>query len=193
MTLYLASASQTRRKLLRELGISFRTYRPRVREDKPLRGRYAYSAMENARKKVSYVMRRLKSGVVIGADTFAVSEGRVLGKPRSFRHARQILMSLSGRSHVLYTGVCAGDAKTGKISTAYARTRVFLRKLTDEDIDWMYEKVYPLDKAPAYTIEGRGAAIVERIEGCYYNVMGLPVVTAAKALEKIGHDIKEFT
>jgi len=122
--------------------------------------------------------------IVIGADTLVVLDGQIFGKPVDADDARRMLTELAGRRHTVFTGVAV--ILNGQAWTDVATTEVAIRSLTGEEISAYVATGEPLDKAGAYAIQGLGALLVERIEGCYYNVVGLPLVILAKLLEKAG-------
>lgn len=124
--------------------------------------------------------------MVIGADTFGVFEGKILGKPHYADQAKKMVYALSGKSHAVITGYSIIDATNGKIVTGIVETIVHFRKLTEEEIDAYVATGEPLDKAGAYAIQGIGALLVDRIEGDYYNVIGLPLCALAESLKTFG-------
>jgi septum formation protein len=186
----LASASPGRRQLLEQLGLKFTIDPSGCHEDlcveKEPDARGCSLSLEKAKKAAS----RYKDAVVIAADTFGVFEGRMIGKPRDSNEAREILISLSGRCHGVITGFTVMDSKTEKSITRTVETQVFMRRFSPSEIDDYVKTGEPLDKAGAYAIQGLGAALVERIEGDYYNVVGLPLFALCRTLEEF--DIKIF-
>ncbi len=129
------------------------------------------------------------NAIVIAADTFGVFDGRILGKPHTEEEARRMLEALNGKSHSVITGFSVIDTGTNKVLSKSVETRVYIRKLTPAEIDAYVRSKEPLDKAGAYAIQGLGAVIVERIEGDYYNVVGLPLSALAEALKVFGIDV----
>ena len=127
-------------------------------------------------RKASSVLDRFSEGYVLGADTVVVLDREILGKPQDAAEARAMLRRLAGRRHEVYTGLTLIDAATRKQVQGYERSIVKIRSLKPSEIDAYVESGEPLDKAGSYGIQGFGAAIVERIEGCYFNVVGLPIV-----------------
>ncbi len=134
-----------------------------------------------ARKKADAVSHLVQDAIVIAADTVVLLDHHILGKPADAAHAKQILQQLSGRMHKVVTGVCMRKgAKELSFSTT---TEVYFRKLTDSQIDHFIERYKPFDKAGAYAIqEWIGVIGIEKINGDYYNVMGLPIGEVYKAL-----------
>ena len=174
MVLILASRSPRRRFLLRCLAIDFRAVTP-AEEDSPLEGRggsYSRMARRAARQKARSVARRGPE-VVLGADTIVVCDGEVMGKPASATDARRMLCRLSGRRHRVYTGIAL--VSDGWNMDAYERTEVEFRSLSKAEIKRYVATGEPMDKAGAYAIQGKGAALIRAVRGCYTNVIGLPL------------------
>lgn len=124
--------------------------------------------------------------VVLGADTEVVLDGRYLGKPRDAADAARMLRALSGRTHEVVTGLALVDAPSGREETLAVTTRVTMLDASDEDIAAYVATGEPLDKAGAYAVQGLGARLVARVDGCFTNVVGLPVETARRLLERWG-------
>ncbi len=165
--LTLASRSPQRRAILEQLGVEFRVAVPDVVE--LTEGEPGAVVVENAVRKAGAV----EGDPVLGADTAVVLGERVLGKPRDEGEAGAFLSALSGRTHEVWSGVAVieGDGRR----TAAATTRVRFRTLDQADVDWYLAGGEWRERAGGYAIQGRGAALVERIEGDYTNVVGLPV------------------
>ena len=144
---------------------------------------FADLAMDNAKGK-ALVVKVTEGEIVIGADTIVVLDNEIFGKPKDADEAGAMLRKLSGKKHEVFTGVCVkrGD----KTWTAFERTDVFMRILPEKEIDGYVATGEPLDKAGAYGIQGKGALLIEKIEGCYFNVVGLPLVCLRVLLEKAG-------
>ena len=171
----LASASPRRKELLQQIGIAFTTAPAHV-DERALAGEEpeAY-AVRVALDKARTAAKKFSSGVIIAADTIVVLEGVILGKPADAADAERMLKMLSGQMHTVITGLAVMDAGAGKALTRTAITRVWFRNLSPERITSYVASGEPLDKAGAYGIQGKGALLVERIEGCYFNVVGLPL------------------
>lgn len=188
--LILASRSPQRRKLLKLLGIRFAIVPSRVQEISKIKTTCSALVRENALRKAIDVASRLKKGVVVGADTLVyVGNKQIIGKPRNLRDARRILKILFSRPQWVYTGVAVIDAATGKTFVDYEKTKVFMISLTEKEIDQYYRRVNPFDKAGGFDIEGWGSIFIHRIEGCYSNVIGLPMAKLAGMLKKVGVSI----
>jgi len=128
-------------------------------------------------------------GIIVAADTVVVSEGCIMGKPRDRGEAALMLSGLSNRCHQVVTGICIMDAKSGRIDTAAQSTAVFFRELSPGEIENYLDGGEWQDKAGAYAIQGRGALLIERIEGCYFNVVGLPLNRLHLMLREYGIDL----
>lgn len=172
----LASASPRRRELLGMLGIEFEVMRGiEVEESYPSTIALDYVPEYLARKKASaYALQAAPDDLIITADTVVILGGEVLGKPKSDEDARLMLKLMSNRVHQVVTGVAV--VADGEIHSLSASTFVEFAPLTEEEIIWYVDKYRPLDKAGSYGIqEWIGAVGVSRIDGSFYNVMGLPV------------------
>ncbi len=182
--LILASASPRRRRLLRQIGLEFRVMPSDIDEDQI----FHHDPLENvqaiALSKAYDVAAKAKRGIVIGADTQILADGEVLGKPGNPEDAVLMLSRLNGRTHRVITGMALVDAETGFEETWVETTLVTFRELSENEILNYVETGEPMGKAGAYGIQGRAAAFVERIEGCYFNVVGLPLAKLVQKLRK---------
>lgn len=191
--IYLASKSKARAELLKKLGFRFKVISSKIKERRSLKNlSYAGLVKENALKKAQFVADKIKSGVVIAADTICVQGGRIFGKPSNLKDAKVMLKKLSAKPQWLYSGVAVIDKCAGKkkVMVDCEKTKVYMDKLGDKEIDAYFKKVSPLDKAGSFDIQGRGALFIRRIEGCFYNVVGLPVRKLFVMLRKLG--IRKF-
>lgn len=183
MRIVLASGSPRRRELLERAGLSFEV-RPSPAEELhdatlPL----GELCERNAELKARAVID--PDAVVIGADTLVGIDGEPLGKPRDLDQARAMLRRLSGREHLVCTGVCL-VCPGGVVECFHGRTRVEFQELSEERIDDYFSRVDPLDKAGAYGIQEHGEMLVSGIEGDFDNVMGLPVGELMRRLQACG-------
>lgn len=186
----LASGSVQRRKLLKLLGVRFSVKPSQVKEIKKIQTTCSALVKENALLKAEDAASKLKHGIVIGADTVVyVGHKEIVGKPRDFRDARRILKILFSRPQWVYTGVAVIDVETGKRLVNYEKTKVFMIPLSDAEIAQYHKRVDPFDKAGGFDIEGWGSIFIHRIEGCYSNVIGLPMAKLAGMLKKVGVSI----
>jgi len=173
MPLILASASPRRAELLRNAGIPFSVVPAHVEEaPSPNELPLAY-AQRLARDKAMAVLGRCPSDTVLGADTVVVVDEHLLEKPSDAADAARMLRLLSGRTHQVITGVCVANPAFQQ--TEAELTRVTFARLSEDEIAAYVQTDEPMDKAGAYAIQGIASRWVERIEGCYFNVVGLPV------------------
>ena len=185
--LILASASPQRRKLMKILGLPFRVCPSRAKEITSITQGCAHLVKANALLKAQEVAQRLGQGIVIGSDTVVYSsKGRLILKPRNLQEAKKNLKELMAKPHWVYSGVAIVDAQTGRLEVDFEKTRVFMINLADKAIDRYHQLVSPLDKAGGFDIEGKGALFIPRIEGCYFNVVGLPLAKLATMLKNFG-------
>jgi septum formation protein len=171
--LILASRSPQRRAILEQLGISFRVEVADVKELES--GPPHEVAVENAYRKAAAIATRCSGATVLGVDTVVCVGRRIYGKPADAQAARATLLTLANRVHTVISGVCVIDR--GESRTAAASTLVEFRALDDALLDWYVAGGEWHERAGGYAIQGRGAALVTRIEGDYTNVVGLPVPT----------------
>ena len=184
----LASASKARRKLLKQTGLRFRVVESGVKEGRLLKGRLRDFVIANAVKKARDVAGRFGTGVVIGADTVVLAGKKIIGKPRSMRDAVKSLKALSKKPQWVYTGLAVIDIDRSKTWTDYEKTKVYMYPLTDGQIKNYFKKISPFDKAGSFDVQGPGSVFIDRIEGCFYNVVGLPLAKLSKLLKKAGVD-----
>lgn len=180
----LASGSPRRRELLRQLGFSFTVIPSRLEETNQRgmepRGHATYYAKEKAKE----VAQRYPQQWVLAADTIVVVAEEILGKPVNVTEATAMLSRLSGRSHHVITGVCLLHAQCGVEESQAVETAVFMRRLDTADIEGYIATGEPMDKAGAYGIQGIGGCLVQRIEGSYSNVVGLPLCETVELLRR---------
>ena len=193
-SIYLASKSPRRREILGGLGIDFEVidspYEEKNSDIVDLTPEQA--AAKLAGLKAFHASGALRSGIVIGADTIVVQGDSILGKPRNREHAAEMLFSLSGRRHRVITGVSVVDAEGFRTFSCSEVTHVFFRELSRKDVDMYLDTDEPYDKAGSYGIQGHAALFVERVEGCYFNVVGFPIVAFRGLLQQLGYDILDF-
>jgi septum formation protein len=191
----LASTSPRRRELLEQVGLSFEIVPPDAEAEAGLHAgrnlsetRQAVEAAARA-KAASVAARMVPGTLVVAADTVVVLGRKMLGKPRDSERAARMLRHLSGRLHRVLTAVAVHRAGEETGLSACEETRVRFRPLSEEEIAAYVSSGEPLDKAGAYGIQGLGALLVERLEGCYFNVVGLPLVALHRLLRASGVDL----
>jgi septum formation protein len=180
----LASASPRRRELLNLIGIAHEIVPANIDESMRAREAPRRHAERLAREKASTVATRDPDLITIGADTIVVINRKVLGKPADVEQAAHMLAMLSGREHLVITAVAVSRGK--KLRSAVEEVRVKFRRLREDEIDAYIATGEPMDKAGAYGIQGYGATIVERVEGDYFAVMGLPLVRLVGLMRDVG-------
>lgn len=182
----LASASPRRKELLEKIGLKFEVEPSNYTEDMCSNLRPDELARAISREKAKVVASKHKNAIVIAADTFIVFRGKIMGKPSTEAEARGMLTTLKGKSHSVITGFTILDTDEKKVLSRSVETIIHVKNLTSEEIDAYVKSKEPLDKAGAYAIQGLGSVIVERIEGDYFNVMGLPLSSLAESLKEFG-------
>lgn len=185
----LASASPRRQALMRLYGQEFLVHPAHIEEHLPAtHPRPALLAKRLARAKAEAVAPHYPDALIISADTLVIVDEKVLGKPLDEADAFRMLRLLSGRTHTVITALCLlmrQQGQTVRMTLDAPRTRVTFRPLSDEWIHWYIRTGEPMDKAGAYGIQEYGALLVEKVQGCYFNVVGLPLATLTARLESL--------
>ena len=183
LPLILASGSPRRRELLDLMGLTYTVETPDV--DESFSGRPSETVMEISRRKAAAVAARHSDSIIIAADTLVFADG-ALGKPHTPERAKGMLRSLAGNWHHVYTGITVINTRSGRILRNVDKTRVHLVPMTEQEIDAYVATGEPLDKAGAYGIQGMGGMFVDRIDGSYSNVVGLPMSMLRIMLAQVG-------
>lgn len=189
--LILASASPRRKDLLKQIGLEFEAYPADIDENSlgyMDAGKYAE---EMSRRKALMVAKDFygatdEEHLILGADTTVEIDGTILGKPEDYDDAVRMLESIQGKWHRVITGITLVNAKNRQVLTDSEITRVKIRSMTPEMIQAYLKTGESLDKAGAYGAQGYGSLIVERVEGCFFNVIGLPIYKLSRLLEQQG-------
>lgn len=182
----LASASPRRRELLARLAIPF-TVMPADIAEHPLRHETPQTYVQRiAKDKAQVIAQRFPAAVVLGADTAVIIDQQILGKPSNLEDAKHMLTRLSGRLHQVVTGLACLHGQRQFCHQASVCTAVRFRKLSTAEIEHYIATDEPFDKAGAYAIQGQAATFVEQLEGCYHNVVGLPLLQTAALLRAAG-------
>lgn len=184
--LYLASASPRRQDLLKQIGLDFEVIPSSVKEIMNENLSPGELVENLALAKARDVAGTIADGVVIGADTVVILNNQIMGKPVDSAEAALMLTRLSGALHQVMTGVAIVDIKSGLQRVFHETTCVRFRYLTSDIIENYIDSGEPFDKAGAYAIQGLGSILVEGIEGCYFNVVGLPLTRVATELSGFG-------
>ncbi|BDR65052.1 septum formation inhibitor Maf [Clostridium tetani] len=189
MNFILASSSERRKELLKRIVENFEVI-PSDYDEKEVafNGNCSEYVMELSKGKALNVASKLKrdSGIIIASDTIVYFNGEVLGKPSSKEHAYEMLKSLSGEVHEVYSGIVIYDLSSKKIKADYSCSKVKFSNLDDKMIREYIKTGEPMDKAGSYGIQGYGGIFVEKIHGCYYNIVGLPINKLYFLLKEMG-------
>jgi septum formation protein len=191
MRIILGSQSPRRKEILSYFTLSFEQVPSHFDEDTILfSGDPIQYALELAQKKSDELSKRFSTDMIITADTVVYFNGKIYNKPKDLEEAHRMMRELSGNWHYVYTAV---SIRQGNIHLAETEeTKIRLHELTPEQIHHYHSHCSPLDKAAGYAIQKSGSIIVDRIEGCYYNVMGFPVNTLRKLLSQVGIDLWRY-
>ncbi len=190
-SLVLGSTSPRRREILNFFSIPFTQASPDFDETQVIfKGDPAAFATEVAHRKALCLKERFPDQVILTADTIVYREKKVFLKPESMEEAHGMLRELAGKEHQVFTGVCVLRKNESFLDAE--QSSVFFHELTDAQIRNYHNHILPLDKAGGYAIQKSGSLIVKRIEGCYYNIMGLPIHTVRRLLLKAGIDLWNF-
>jgi len=161
--------------LLAQVGIPFIVIPPTADEAHPIKHQFAEATIGNATLKARSVRDRAEGRIILGADTIVDLDGDGLGKPKDGDDAFRMLTLLSGRTHRVHTGIVLINGRTGEERSENVITEVTFRRLPTTEIEDYIATGEPFDKAGAYGIQERGALLIERVNGCFFNVMGLPI------------------
>ena len=184
-SIILASQSPRRSQLLKQINLPFTVQVSSIEENiNAIEGTPQHKTEQLALMKAKDVASRLKEGLVVGADTIVVLNSSIMGKPSNEEEAFSMLSQLSGRRHRVITGLALIDAATGVTQLDHEVTMVSFKNLTEKTIRNYISTGEPYGKAGAYGIQGIGAVLVKKIEGCYSNVVGLPLYKLSCMLEK---------
>ena len=182
----LASASPRRKEILKKTGLNFSICTSDYKEDINLSLKPRALAKFLSRKKAERVAHKYKNAIIIAADTFIVFKNRLLGKPHTDKEAETMLNMLNGKAHSVITGFTIMDTSSKKILSRSVETKVYFKKLSRKEINAYVRSKEPLDKAGAYAIQGLGSVFIERIDGDFLNVVGLPLLALTESLKKFG-------
>lgn len=187
----LGSQSPRRKEILNFFHLPFHQVSPEFDETEVLFDQDPISFVcEVARRKALCISEQYPTTPILTADTIVYRNNRLFMKPQNLEEAHAMLKELSGKEHEVYTGVCV--ALGNECFVEAEKTLVEFYPLTDSQIRTYHQHIAPLDKAGAYAIQKAGSLIVKRIEGCYYNIMGLPLQTMHRLLLKCGIDLWDY-
>jgi len=182
--LVLASSSPRRIELLKQIGFDFEVIPAHIEEEKVINLNPDELVKKIAVEKVISVSRKVRNSIVIGADTLVYAENKILGKPGTEKEALDMLLLLSNKWHKVYSGIAVLDTETQKLIVDVEESSVKFKGISEKEARNYIQTGEPMDKAGAYAIQGKGAVFIERIEGCYYNIVGLPLFKLVKLLEQ---------
>lgn len=182
----LASSSPRRKQLLEALGLTFTVDATSSPEKHDFALEPSEFVSRLSLEKARLAAQRNPDAIVIAADTIGVLQGRVIGKPRTESDAVEMLKQMNGKCHTVITGYTVMDSRTQQAATRAVQTTVCLKEVSDAEIEAYVRTGEPMDKAGAYGIQGLGSILVSRIEGDYFNVVGLPVSALAESLKEFG-------
>ncbi|MBT9143036.1 MAG: Septum formation protein Maf [Dehalococcoidia bacterium] len=182
----LASTSPRRQELLARTGLVFEVVASNYEEDMTLPLEPHELAKQLSKGKAVAVAQKYNNAIIISADTFIVFADKILGKPHTPEKAKETLTALRGNTHLVITGFTILDTASNKSISRTVETKVHFRTLTDEEIEQYIATGEPLDKAGAYGIQGMGSELVDKIEGSYSNIVGLPIEEIMIALKEFG-------
>jgi septum formation protein len=186
----LASASPRRKTILERLGMRFIVDPSGMQEpDRKPGEKPARYAIRIACLKAAEVAKRHKSGIIIAADTIVILDNTIMGKPAGATDAGRMLKHLSGHWHEVISGLCLVDCSKRRVNSIYSRTRVHFRRISLAEIEWYLKSGEHSDKAGAYGAQGRASIFIDKIDGCFFNVVGFPVAAFSKLCRKHGIDL----
>lgn len=188
-SIYLASGSPRRKELLCQIGLKFKITPSNFKENMNLKLSHIKLAETLAMGKAQASIKNRKSGIIIGCDTFLVLNNKRIGKPKNAAEAKKILKTISDKFVNVYSGIAVIDLGNGKKIVDSEVTKVKIKKLSPKEIDRYVATGEPLDKAGAFAIQGKGAVFIEKINGCYSNVIGLPLFKLYLCLNKLNINI----
>jgi len=174
------------------LGINFEIRPSSIPEERREGEEPATYVERLANEKAASVARDLTDAIVIGADTVVVIDKQLLEKPLDREDARRMLLELSGRWHTVFTGLCLIDTQNSKKISSVESSRVLFQKLGEADIEWYLGTGEPFDKAGAYAIQGYGSLIVDKVEGNYFNIVGLPTNLLKTLSTELGQNVQTW-
>ena len=189
----LASASPRRKELLEKLDLEFSVCPADIDESLLPDEDAGMYPLRTAVQKAMAVAKTAENAIIIAADTVVVLDDRILGKPKDEKEAKEMLQRLSGREHIVITGIGVVDTVSGRTLSATEQTIVYFHPLEEEEIDAYIASGECMDKAGSYGIQGKGSLLVRKIDGDYFNVMGLPLSKLYRLLLNIEADILKKT
>lgn len=191
MKLYLASTSKTRKEILNKVGFKYEAVPSDVVEVTTGATNEEY-LMNLSSLKAEAVASKLSEGVIIGADSMICFEGERIGKPKDKAEAKEILQRLSGKVNYALTGVTIIDLYKNKTISFCETTDVYFDELSEEEIDWYIDNEEHILERAGYSLAGKTAIYISRLDGDYYNVLGMPISRVYKEISRLGYKISDF-
>ena len=191
MKLILASNSRTRKEVLDKVGLIYDVIPSNIEEHSDKIDPKEY-VMDLSRQKAEAIAKDLKEGVILSADSIIYIDDKKLEKPKTKEQAKIMLQSLSGRVNYAVTGVTIIDLYQNKKVTLNEITEVYFDELTEEEIDWYIENEQYIFERCGYSIAGKSAIYIPKINGDYYNILGMPISRVYKELNKLGYKLSDF-
>ena len=191
MKLILASNSRTRKEVLDKVGLIYDVIPSNIEEHSDKTDPKEY-VMDLSRQKAEAIAKNLKEGVILSADSIIYIDDKKLEKPKTKEQAKVMLQNLSGRVNYAVTGVTIIDLYQTKKITLNEVTEVYFDELTEEEIDWYIENEQYIFERCGYSIAGKSAIYIPKINGDYYNILGMPISRVYKELNKLGYKLSDF-
>jgi septum formation protein len=185
----LASSSPRRGMLLKQIGLDFETVVSNFEEKIDLKIDVHKLAEKLSLGKAKSIAKKYNNAIIIAADTFVVFNGKIIGKPKNKKDAKRILRLLSGKIHLVITGFTILDTNINKSIIKSVETKVTFKNLSNKEIDSYIKTGEPLDKAGAYGIQEKGSIFVKKIDGDFFNIVGLPIYSVVEALKKFSINV----
>lgn len=191
MKLILASNSRTRKEVLDKVGVTYSVIPSNIEEHSDKTDPKEY-VMDLSRQKAEAIAKNIKEGVILSADSIIYIDDKKLEKPKTTEQAKEMLKSLSGRVNYAVTGVTIIDLYKNEKITINEVTEVYFDELSDEEIDWYIENEQYIFERCGYSIAGKSAIYIPKINGDYYNILGMPISRVYKELSKLGYKLSDF-
>lgn len=191
MKLILASNSRTRKEVLDKVGLIYDVIPSNIEEHSDKTNPKEY-VMDLSRQKAEAIAKNLREGVILSADSIIYIDDKKLEKPKTKEQAKVMLQNLSGRVNYAVTGVTIIDLYQNKKITLNEVTEVYFDKLTEEEIDWYIENEQYIFERCGYSIAGKSAIYIPKINGDYYNILGMPISRVYKEINKLGYKLSDF-
>lgn len=191
MKLILASNSRTRKEILNKVGLKYEVVPSNIEEHSDKTNLKEY-VMDLSKQKAQAVAKIVKEGVILSADSIIYIDSKKLEKPKTKEQAKRMLQNLSGKTNYAVTGVTIIDLYQNKEITFNEVTEVYFDKLTEEEIDWYIDNEEYIFERCGYSIAGKSAIYIPKINGDYYNILGMPISKVYKELKALGYKLSDF-